>query len=80
MRGGLVEVVFEKTLRLTHDKDTESKAMTLMISAVQSITSASAFMHEIWAAPLELVLAVWLLWRQVGPSSLTVLGIAFCES
>jgi ATP-binding cassette subfamily C (CFTR/MRP) protein 1 len=54
--------------------------MTLMISDMQSITSASAFIHEIWAALLELTLAVWLLWRQVGPSSLTVLGVAISNS
>ncbi|KAH6666235.1 putative ATP-binding cassette transporter, partial [Halenospora varia] len=81
MRGGLVEAIFEKLLKLSYDKTNEAKVMTLIISDVQRITSASAHMHELWAGPLETGLAVWLLWRQVGPSSLTVMGVAlFCTA
>ncbi|KAH8659368.1 putative ATP-binding cassette transporter [Tricladium varicosporioides] len=76
MRGGLLEVVFARLLELSYDKTTEAKVMTLMISDVQRITSASVHMHELWAGPLETGLALWLLWRQVGPSSLTVGGVA----
>ena len=76
MRGGLVDAIFEKLLRLSQDKDSESKALTLMISDVQRITATLAYMHELWAGPMEAGLATWLLWRQVGASSLTVLGLA----
>ena len=76
MRGGLVEVIFSKMLRLKQEKDTESKALTLMISDAQRITATLAWMHELWAGPVETILATWLLWRQLGPSSLTVLGLA----
>ncbi|KAF4626586.1 hypothetical protein G7Y89_g11569 [Cudoniella acicularis] len=76
VRGGLVGGIFEKILKLPYDKSTEAKAMTLMISDVQRISSALIHIHELWAGPLETALAIWLLWRQVGPSSLSVLGIA----
>jgi ATP-binding cassette subfamily C (CFTR/MRP) protein 1 len=80
MRVGLVEMIFDKMLKLSYNKKAEFKVMTLMISDMQSIMSDSAFMHEVWAAPLELTLVVWLSWRQVGPSSLTVLGVAIIKS
>lgn len=78
MRGGLIDAIFEKMLRLRQDKAAEAKAMTLMIADAQRIMSALSWMHELWAGPLEAVLATWLLWRQVGVSSLTVLGLSLC--
>ncbi len=80
VRGGLVDSIFEKMLKLRQDKDIESKALTLMIADVQRIMSALSFIHEIWAGPLETAIATWLLWRQVGPSSLTVLVLSLGSS
>jgi ATP-binding cassette, subfamily C (CFTR/MRP), member 1 len=76
VRGGLVDSIFEKMLKLKEDKDVESRALTLMISDVQRIVSSGAYVHELWSGLLETGVATWLLWRQVGPSSLTVLGLA----
>lgn len=76
VRGGLVEIIFDKTLKLREDKNNESKTLTLMVSDAQRINSALQLMHELWAGPLETGLATWLLWRKVGPSSLTILGMA----
>lgn len=61
--------------KLRQENGVEAKILTLMISDVQRITSALAYMHEVWAVPLETGMGTWLLLRQVGPSSLTVLGI-----
>jgi hypothetical protein len=76
VRGGLVDVVFDKMLRLREEKELESKALTLTINDAQRISTSLTFLHEVWAGLLETGLATWLLWRQVGPSSLTVLGLA----
>ncbi|KAJ8113248.1 hypothetical protein ONZ43_g5194 [Nemania bipapillata] len=35
----------------------------------------NGFAQEVWIAPIETGIGTWLLWRQVGPSSLTALGI-----
>ena len=67
-------------MKLPQKDGVESKAMTLMISDVQRIVGALSFVHEFWASPLETALATWLLWRQVGPSALTVLGVALGQS
>lgn len=68
--------IFEKLMRLKQETGLESKVFTLMIADIQKIISASAYIHELWAVVLETGLATWLLWRQVGPSSLTVLAVA----
>lgn len=76
LRGGLIAGISDKMMRLQQEAGLESKVFTLIIADVQKITGALAYLHEIWAALLETGLATWLLWRQIGPSSLTVLGIA----
>ncbi|KAI4863021.1 putative ATP-binding cassette transporter [Hypoxylon rubiginosum] len=76
IRGGLLDAIFQKTLRLKQEKGVESKILTLMISDVHRIVTTLAYVHELWTAPLETAIGTWLLWRQVGPSSLTILGIA----
>jgi hypothetical protein len=71
-----VDVVFDKMLRLREDKEIESRALTLTINDAQRISTSLTYLHELWAGILETGLATWLLWRQVGPSSLAVLGLA----
>ncbi|KAJ3553202.1 hypothetical protein NPX13_g10939 [Xylaria arbuscula] len=62
-------------LRIKQEKGSESKVLTLIIGDLQRITQALGFAQEIWIAPIETAVGLWLLWRQVGPSSLAVLGI-----
>ncbi|TGO64710.1 hypothetical protein BCON_0006g01130 [Botryotinia convoluta] len=76
LRGGLIAKISDKLMRLKQETGLESKVFTLIIADVDKIISASAYIHEIWAVVLETGLAAWLLWRQVGPSSLTVLAVA----
>ncbi|KAI9650765.1 hypothetical protein NHQ30_000792 [Ciborinia camelliae] len=76
LRGALIAKISDKMMRLKQETGLESKVFTLIIADVQKIISALAYVHEIWAVFLETGLATWLLWRQIGPSSLTVLGIA----
>ncbi|KAI0109485.1 putative ATP-binding cassette transporter [Nemania sp. FL0031] len=75
VRGGLVTALSHKMLRIKQDKGVESKVLTLMISDIQRITAALRFSQEIWIAPIETAIGTWLLWRQVGPTSLTALAI-----
>lgn len=66
-------------LRIKQEKGIDSKVLTLTISDMQRITAALRFSQEIWIAPIETGIGTWLLWRQVGPSSLTALGIVLSE-
>ncbi|TGJ80985.1 hypothetical protein E0Z10_g7773 [Xylaria hypoxylon] len=75
VRGGLITALSHKMLKIRQKKGVESKILTLMISDLQRITAALGFAQEIWIAPIETAIGTWLLWRQVGPSSLAVLAI-----
>ncbi|TGO56427.1 hypothetical protein BOTNAR_0223g00070 [Botryotinia narcissicola] len=76
LRGGLIAKISDKLLRLRHETGLESKVFTLVIADVDKIISASAYIHEIRVVVIETGLATWLLWRQIGPSSLTLLAVA----
>ncbi|KAI8630570.1 putative ATP-binding cassette transporter [Xylariaceae sp. FL1651] len=75
IRGGLIMALSHKMLKIKSEKGVESKVLTLMIADIQRITGALGFVQEIWISPIETAVGTWLLWRQVGPSSLTALGI-----
>ncbi|KAI0415678.1 putative ATP-binding cassette transporter [Xylaria grammica] len=75
VRGGLIAALNHKMLKIKQEKGNESKILTLMIGDIQRITVALGFAQEIWIAPIETAIGIWLLWRQVGPSSLAVLAI-----
>jgi hypothetical protein len=76
VRGGLVLVVFKKTLSAKEDTELESKSITLMISDVERVVSGLEVVHEIWASVIETGLATWLLWLQLSSSSFAMLGLA----
>ncbi|KAI0536463.1 putative ATP-binding cassette transporter [Xylaria digitata] len=75
VRGGLITALSHKMLKIKQEKAIESKILTLMIGDLQQISAALGFAQEIWIAPIETAIGTWLLWRQVGPSSLAVLAI-----
>nr|A0A8J9WHR9.1 RecName: Full=ABC-type transporter phomO; AltName: Full=Phomopsin biosynthesis cluster protein O [Diaporthe leptostromiformis]BDA39144.1 ABC transporter [Diaporthe leptostromiformis] len=75
IRGGLVDGVSQKMLRLSQQHGTESKVLTMMINDVYRITSTLAYAHELWVAPIETAIGTWMLCRHVGPPGLVVLGI-----
>ncbi|ERT02739.1 hypothetical protein HMPREF1624_01041 [Sporothrix schenckii ATCC 58251] len=76
IRGGLTGVVFDKLMKLPEGDDIESKATTLVVNDVERIMRACARGHEVWAGTIETGLATWLLYRQLGPSCLVMLGVA----
>ncbi|KAI0490109.1 putative ATP-binding cassette transporter [Xylaria cf. heliscus] len=75
VRGGLIMALSHKMLKVKQEKGIESKVLTMMVGDIQRITAALRFAQEIWIAPIETGISTWLLWRQVGPSSLAALAI-----
>ncbi|RSL59881.1 hypothetical protein CEP51_013857 [Fusarium floridanum] len=72
-RGGLVSLIFQKTLKLKTASIKESAPVTLMTTDVDVIVAAGASIHDMWANLLELPIGIYLLHRQVGSPSLLVL-------
>ncbi|KAK8090448.1 hypothetical protein PG997_005409 [Apiospora hydei] len=81
IRGGILDSISQKLLTLSmSEKGAEAKALTLMVSDVQRVVAALAYVHELWISPVETAIGTWLLWRQLGPSSLTVLAVALVST
>ncbi|KAJ5165605.1 uncharacterized protein N7500_007435 [Penicillium coprophilum] len=70
VRGTLVSMICAKTLDISIVSLGDSAALTLMSNDTETICSGFQNLHEIWAVPLELGIAMWLLYREVGLSFL----------
>ncbi|KAK9440292.1 ABC transporter, transmembrane domain, type 1 [Metarhizium brunneum] len=79
-RGGLASLVFKKTLRLEASSVRDSAPVTLMSTDIESIVMSGDAIHDIWASFIEIPLAIYLLYRNVGVPSLFILIPAFCTS
>ena len=58
----------------------DSGALTLMGSDVERIVQALRFIHEVWASIPEMVIAVWLLARQISYACVVPLIVNLGES
>ncbi|KAI1123876.1 putative ATP-binding cassette transporter [Nemania abortiva] len=76
IRAGLLDAISHKLLRIVPEKGSESKVLTLMVNDVQRIAMNMPYVYDLAVVPIEVGIGLWLLYRQVGPSSLTVLGLA----
>ncbi|GKU05754.1 unnamed protein product, partial [Fusarium langsethiae] len=72
-RGGLVSLIFKKTLKLKILSIKDYAQVTLMTTDVETIVAAGASVHDMWANMLELPIGIYLLHRQIGNPSLLVL-------
>lgn len=66
IRGALVSAIYAQTLDLSITNLDESAAVTLMSSDVEGICHFLVAIHDLWASPIELGLAIWLLQRETG--------------
>ncbi|KAF7954900.1 uncharacterized protein EAE97_000159 [Botrytis byssoidea] len=70
VRGSLISAIYSHTLELSLTNLDQSTAVTLMSSDVERICVALQPIHNLWASPLEIALAIWLLQREIGISLL----------
>ncbi|KAI8313633.1 ABC transporter [Colletotrichum sp. SAR11_59] len=73
LRGGLVSIIFRKSLGLDAATASQGKAVTLMSTDIDAIASEVKDLHEIWASVLELGIAVYLLNLQIGAACFVVM-------
>ncbi|KAJ5770022.1 uncharacterized protein N7511_002073 [Penicillium nucicola] len=66
IRGSIVPLVYRYTMRLDAGVARDSAALTLMSVDVERISSGLQYVHEVWASPIDIGLALWLLERQLG--------------
>lgn len=66
-------MIYKKSLELDAAAASKGKAVTLMSTDIDSIASGVKDVHEIWASVLELGVAVYLLYLQIGPACFVVI-------
>lgn len=76
IRGALVMLIFKKTLSLEAHALADEAPLTLMSTDIDGVKPGLTFVHDIWVAPLELGVGIYLLYREIGaPCFLVVIPI-----
>ncbi|KAF6825097.1 ABC multidrug transporter [Colletotrichum plurivorum] len=71
VRGSLVSLILSKNLDLDLAAVADSSApLTLVSTDVRTICKSFESIHEVWANPIEVGIAIWLLQRQLGLGSI----------
>ena len=74
-RGGLVSLIYSKTLVIVDATSNDAAAVTLMSTDIERICSGLQNIHEVWANSIEVAIAIYLLAMQVGVASVVTVGL-----
>ena len=66
MRGGLISLLYQKTLELSIATIDPTSSLTLMSSDVQRMADVFQLLHDTWSSMIEVGVAMFLLYRQLG--------------
>lgn len=66
VRGALVGLIYRTTLSLDAKTAKDSAALTLMSTDLESIATGFEVFDSLWADPIEIGVAIYLLYNQVG--------------
>lgn len=80
IRGGLMSLVCTESLGLSAAVASEMASLTLIGPDVGIICNAFAGMHDLWANPIEIGVATWLLARQLGVGCIGPVLSALCKN
>ncbi|KAM7258623.1 hypothetical protein ACFE04_014364 [Oxalis oulophora] len=73
LRSTLIAAVFRKSLRLTHEsrkKFATGKITNLMTTDAEALQQICQSLHTLWSAPFRIIIAMVLLYQQLGVASL----------
>ncbi|KAK1458226.1 ABC transporter [Colletotrichum melonis] len=76
LRAGLMSMIFRQTVSLKADDLKDSAAVTLMGTDIERIVLTFNNLHQIWAAVLEVGIAIFLLQRQIASASVVPVVIS----
>lgn len=66
VRGGLVSLLYDKTLDLSITAKDPTAAMSLMSTDIERMIDSLTLFHDIWAGLVELAVAMYLLYLNLG--------------
>ncbi|OXB75471.1 UNVERIFIED_CONTAM: hypothetical protein H355_016532 [Colinus virginianus] len=77
VRASLIAAIYKKALTMssaTRKESTVGETVNLMSADAQRFMDMANFVHQLWSAPLQIILSIVFLWAELGPSVLA--GIA----
>ena len=77
IRSGLTATIYRKSLQLSNAARKEStigEIVNLMSVDAQRFTDLMQFINLLWSAPLQIIISIYFLWLELGPSVLA--GVA----
>ncbi|KAL7785438.1 multidrug resistance-associated protein [Trichoderma afarasin] len=78
VRGALLYLIYQKTTQLPSNSVDES-VLTLMSTDIERIQLGFKELHDFWASPIEIALASWMLFNQLGNVFLApIVLVAIC--
>ncbi|XP_053766774.1 ATP-binding cassette sub-family C member 3 isoform X2 [Desmodus rotundus] len=78
LRTGIIGAIYRKALVISNSVRREStvgEIVNLMSSDAQHFMDLTPFLNLLWSGPLQIILAIYFLWQNLGPSVLA--GVAF---
>jgi len=73
-------MIYSKTVDLSITALDESVAVTLMSSDAETISRGFIYLHELWAVPIELAIALYLLYRELGVAFVAPMVVALVST
>ncbi|KAI7978013.1 hypothetical protein EIK77_009553 [Talaromyces pinophilus] len=74
-RSVLVTEIFQKATKVRLGFDNDSAALTLMSTDIERINNGLRSIHEIWASIIQVALASWMLYDQLGVVFVAPMGV-----
>ncbi|KAI0975024.1 ABC transporter [Xylaria arbuscula] len=75
LRALLINAIYTKVTTAPHVGDGDNAAVTLMGTDVERIYTGTRLIHEVWAGIIQIAIASWLLYQQLGLAFLAPLII-----
>lgn len=76
VRGVLVSAIFQKTTELSATS-VDTSVLTFMSTDIERIQRGFQPLHDLWALPLQIALAAWLLYLQLGSAFAAPIAVVF---
>lgn len=74
--SGTISAIYEKALKTAKGEGgTSGEVVNLQSVDADRIGDTIPYLHVLWSGPLQIVIAIFLLYRQLGPSTLVGVGI-----
>jgi ATP-binding cassette subfamily C (CFTR/MRP) protein 1 len=70
IRGSLSTMIFQKTLRLSNSKISDTAGVTHLTGGVEWVSMGLLELHEFYSSVIEAGLAIWLLFRLLHVAAL----------